>query len=62
MMGIWQFIHVAQADQQLILTQTVNFGLQTTITLIGIALGIAMPNVIDRFYTDRTSFIRNVRT
>ncbi len=62
MMGIWKYIHVSQIDQQLALTETVNFGLQTTITLVGISLGITIPNVIDRYYTDRTSFMRNIRT
>src|SRR5690606_36222112 len=53
LMGLWRFVYMEPGEQAQKLAETFNFGLQTFLILLGISLGIAIPNVIDRFLSEK---------
>ncbi len=53
LMGIWQFVYLEPQDRVPKLAETVHSGLQTALILLGISLGIAIPNVIHRFIAEK---------
>lgn len=53
LMGLWHFVYVEPQEQAQKLAETFSYGLQTFLILLGISLGIAIPNVIDRFLSEK---------
>ena len=58
MMGLLNFSDVPVAERATVLAETAAFGMQAIITLLGIAFGIAIPNIIDRVYLEKFKYPR----
>ena len=58
MMGLLNFSGVPVAERAAVLAETTVFGLQAIMTLLGIAFGIAIPNIIDRVYLEKIKYPR----